>query len=108
MSNYQFYRPDLMELAASYQQHSVIVTTAELDRPGPQILYANSAFTRMTGYSIGELLGRTPRILQGPKTDREILKRLRLALQSGQDFIARAVNYKRDGTEFEIEGSSIT
>lgn len=103
MSNYQFYRPDLMELAASYQQYSVIVTTAELDRPGPQILYANSAFTRMTGYSIGELLGRTPRILQGPKTDREILKRLRLALQSGQDFIARAVNYKRDGTEFEIE-----
>lgn len=103
MSNQQFYRPELMELAAAYDPYSVIVTTAELDLPGPQIVYANSAFTRMTGYSIGELLGRTPRILQGPKTDPELLKRLRTTLNAGEDFIARTINYKRDGTEFEIE-----
>lgn len=103
MGSYQFYRPDLVELAAAYEQYSVIVTTAELESPGPQILYVNSAFTRMTGYSIRELLGRTPRVLQGPKTSREVLDRLKHALSAGQDFIARAVNYKRDGTEFQIE-----
>ena len=103
MTEYTFYRPDLMELAAAYDPYSVLVTTADLMLPGPQILYANAAFTRMTGYAVHELLGRTPRVLQGPKTDRAVLDRLKRALTAGEDFIARTVNYKRDGTEFELE-----
>lgn len=100
---HRFIRHDLLELAAAYAEYSVLVTTAELQMPGPQILYANAAFTRMTGYAVGELLGKTPRILQGPKTDPELLKRLRCTLEDGKDFIARAINYKRDGTPFELE-----
>lgn len=92
-----------MELAAAYEQYSVMVTTAELELPGPQILYVNSAFSRMTGYSIDELLGKTPRVLQGAKTDRVTLRQLRDALSAGHDFVARTVNYKRNGSEFEIE-----
>lgn len=103
MTDHRFFRPDLMELAAAYEQYSVMVTTAQVDLPGPQILYVNSAFSRMTGYSVAELLGRTPRILQGPKTDRGTLLRLRDELSAGHDFIARTVNYKRDRSEFEIE-----
>lgn len=85
---YRFVRHDLLELAAAYAEFSVLITTAELSLPGPQILYVNSAFTRMTGYSVSDLLGKTPRILQGPKTDTNTLKRLREALSAGQDFIA--------------------
>ena len=48
---------------------SVLVTTTELDRPGPLIVYVNPAFERMTGWSRDEVLGQSPRILQGPKTD---------------------------------------
>lgn len=98
-----FVRQDLLELASAYADYSVLVTTAQMDLPGPQILYANSAFTRMTGYAVHELLGKTPRILQGPQTDRPLLKRLRSTLDEGHDFIARAINYKRDGTPFELE-----
>ncbi len=100
---HRFIRQDLLELATAYAEYSVLVTTAELESPGPQILYANSAFTRMTGYAVSELLGKTPRILQGPKTDRVLLGRLRSTLESGKDFIARTVNYKQDGTPFELE-----
>ncbi len=100
---HRFIRQDLLELAAAYADFSVIITTAELVFPGPQFLYVNSAFTRMTGYSVSELLGKTPRILQGPKTDANTLRLLRESLSSGQDFIARAINYKRDGTPFELE-----
>ncbi len=96
-------RHDLLELATAYAEYSVLVTTAELKPPGPQILYANGEFTRMTGYSVSELLGKTPRMLQGPKTDREVLAQLTRSLESGHDFIARATNYKRDGTPFELE-----
>ncbi|MCA9061601.1 MAG: PAS domain S-box protein [Planctomycetaceae bacterium] len=100
---HSFVRHDLLELAASYAEYSVLVTTSELELPGPQILYVNTSFTRMTGYAVSELLGKTPRILQGPATDRKTLARLRTALAAGEDFIARAVNYKRDGTPFELE-----
>ncbi len=96
-------RQDLLELAAAYAEYSVIITTAELDEPGPQFLYVNSAFTRMTGYSILDTLGKNPRILQGPNTDRATLRRLRESLSAGHDFIARTTNYKRDNTPFELE-----
>ncbi|MEL7054542.1 MAG: PAS domain S-box protein [Cyanobacteria bacterium J06588_5] len=50
---------------------AVIITEAEpFDEPGPRILYVNDAFTQITGYQPEEVLGKTPRILQGPKTDR--------------------------------------
>jgi PAS domain S-box-containing protein len=94
---------DLLVLASTYAEDAILVTTAQMDLPGPQILYVNSVFTQMTGYSAAELLGKTPRILQGPKTDRAMLQRLRKDLDEGKDFIGRTVNYRRDGTEFEIE-----
>lgn len=95
--------PDLLELATAYSDYSVVVTTAEVDQPGPQILYVNSMFTRMTGYALTDVLGKTPRILQGPETSRDVLDELRTALKTGTDFVGRAINYKRDGTPFELE-----
>ncbi|MGI9608109.1 MAG: PAS domain-containing sensor histidine kinase [Acidimicrobiales bacterium] len=94
---------DIFELAAGFAEESVIVTTAELDSPGPQIVYVNTAFTKMTGYSAAELIGQTPRLLQGPGTDRETLDSLRSQLEAGNDFVGRATNYRRDGTAFELE-----
>ncbi|MEZ6115678.1 MAG: PAS domain-containing protein [Pirellulaceae bacterium] len=99
----QYVRHDLIELAAAYAVDSILVTTAELDFPGPQILYANTAFARMTGYSLSEILGKTPRILHGPKTDRSTLQRLRQTLSQGDEFIGQTTNYKRDGTPFQLE-----
>ena len=98
-----FVTHNLLELAASYSEYSVLLTTAELDLPGPQILYVNSAFTRMTGYAVSELLGKTPRILQGEQTDRSTLNQIRRTLESGKDFVGRAINYRQDGTPFQLE-----
>jgi PAS domain-containing protein len=44
---------------------SIIVTTSDLDQPGPTIIYANPAFERMTGWMAAEIVGKSPRILQG-------------------------------------------
>ena len=51
---------------------SILITTAELDAPGPSIVYVNPAFERITGWSRAEVVGQSPRILQGPKTDHRI------------------------------------
>jgi diguanylate cyclase (GGDEF)-like protein/PAS domain S-box-containing protein len=87
---------------------AIIITEAALDEPGPRIVYANPAFCRMTGYTSDELVGKTPRILQGPRTDREVLDRLRDELDQNGSFLGRAINYRRDGSEFVMEWSIST
>ncbi|MBP0493747.1 PAS domain S-box protein [Roseomonas indoligenes] len=77
---------------------AVIITDAALDRPGPVIRYANAHMEAVTGYTAAELIGRSPRILQGPKTSRTELDRLRRALQAERHFVGSTFNYRKDGT----------
>lgn len=103
MSSASTPRQDLFQLAADYAEFCVLVTTADLERPGPRVLYVNSAWSQMTGYSASDIIGNTPRILQGKETDTKMLGRLKTALNAGKDFIARTTNYKQTGEPFEIE-----
>ncbi|MEI9962395.1 MAG: PAS domain S-box protein [Limisphaerales bacterium] len=80
-----------------------MITDAELDLPGPKILFVNSAFTKMTGYTAREVIGKTPRLLQGPRTDKAVLSRLRQNLENGEIFEGEAINYRKDGEEFDLE-----
>jgi diguanylate cyclase (GGDEF)-like protein/PAS domain S-box-containing protein len=57
----------------------------------------------MAGYAREELIGKTPRIMQGPKTDRSELDRLRCQLSLGKPFDGQIVNYRKDGSEYVIE-----
>ena len=87
---------------------AVIITEAEpIDLPGPRILYVNQAFTQMTGYTLEEVLGKTPRILQGEKTDQEAIDRIRTALTRWQSITVEVINYRKDGTEFWVEFSVV-
>lgn len=95
----------LLESAVRQTSDAVVITTSDLDAPGPEIVFVNPAFTKMTGYSAEEAIGRTPRFLQGPKTDRATMSRLRQELQDGGRFDGEAINYRKDGTEFPLEWS---
>lgn len=87
---------------------AVIITEAgPIEPPGPRILYVNQAFTTMTGYSLEEVLGQTPRIFQGPKTDPEAVKRVRDAFLRLQPVTGEAINYRKDGSEFWVEFSIV-
>jgi PAS domain S-box-containing protein len=95
----------LLKTAIEQGAESVIITTAQLDQPGPQIVYVNSTFTKMTGHAPEDVIGKTPRILQGPKTDRAVLDRLRKDCEEGRVFFGEMVNYRKDGSEFYLEWS---
>ncbi len=93
----------LLESAVEQTKEAVVITDAELDLPGPRILFINPAFTRMTGYNEEEVLGKTPRILQGPLTDKSVLSRLRENLERGKVFEGETINYRKDGKAFNLE-----
>jgi PAS domain S-box-containing protein len=93
----------LLGSAIEQAQESIVITEAELDQPGPKIIFVNPAFTKMTGYTVVEAIGKTPRILQGPRTDRAVLSRLRQNLERGEVFVGEAINYRKSGEEFYLE-----
>jgi len=86
---------------------SVLITDADLNNPGPYILYVNPAFERMTGWTKGEVIGKNPRILQGPDTDHEIFRNLIETLHRGETWSGRTVNYRKDGSEFYMQWSIV-
>lgn len=79
---------------------AVMVTDANLDAPGPTVLYVNKAFERMTGFPAGEMVGNSPRLLQGRLTDRAQFATMRSRLANGMAWRGEAVNYRRDGGAF--------
>lgn len=82
---------------------AVILTDAALNAPGPRILYVNPAFTRMTGYTAEQAVGRNPRMLQSPRTCRATLDKIRRALEAQEPVQAVVLNIWADGTQHWID-----
>ncbi len=96
----------LLESVVVNTTEAVIITEAEtIDPPGPRILYVNEAFTRTTGYTAEDIIGHSPRILQGPRTSRQSLNQLREALERQEELEIELLNYRKDGSEFWVEMS---
>ena len=90
-------------LGTAVRREAILITDAQIDLPGPHIVFVNPAFTEMTGYTREEILGKTPRILQGPNTNRGVLDRLRQNLSSGELFEGETINYRKNGSEFVLD-----
>lgn len=89
-------RLKLLESVVTNSHDSVIVTEAEpTPGVGLKIVYVNDAFTRMTGYTAAEVIGRSPSLLQGPRTDKEELARLAQAIKDWSTFETTLLNYKK-------------
>jgi PAS domain S-box-containing protein len=97
----------LLESVITHTTDSVLITEAEpFDEPGHKIVYVNEAFTKMTGYSSKEIVGKTPRILQGEKSDKVELKRFSNAIRKWQSCEITIINYKKNGEEFWVNFSA--
>lgn len=94
----------LLQTSISRLNDIVLITEAgSVDEPGPRIVFVNDAFERQTGYSPGEALGQSPRLLQGPRTQRAELDRIRLALEQAKPVRTELINYKKNGEAFWLE-----
>jgi len=93
----------LLQAAVEQTRDAILITDACLDAPGPFVVYANPAFAQMSGYAPEDIVGRSPRILQGPETNRDMLDKLRNALVCGEPFQGEGINYRKDGTPYHVE-----
>lgn len=94
----------LLEASLQRLNDIILITEADpLDEPGPRIVYVNDAFSRHTGYTAEEVIGRSPRFLQGPLTSRDELTRIRQALLRREHVRAELVNYTKTGVTIWLE-----
>jgi len=75
---------------------------ALLDARSPEyeVAFANPAFLRQTGYGAGEILGKNPRLLEGPATDLAAMTDLRQAMAEGRPTRVLLRSYRKDGQAF--------
>lgn len=96
----------LLESVITHAKDVILITEAEpVDEPGPRILYVNDAFTKTTGYTVEEAIGKNPRFLQGEKSDKKELKRLSESIRKWEPCEISTINYKKDGTEYWVNFS---
>jgi PAS domain S-box-containing protein len=102
--------PDVAAAAVERLNDIVMVTETDLVEPGPRILYVNPAFERITGYSSDEVIGRSPRFLQGTGTSEEEIRRIEGLMRARRPVRTELLNIRKDGSQLwlEIEVTAIT
>src|SRR5829696_115068 len=76
----------------------LLVTDATL--PGNPIIFANDAFSDLSGYDIDELAGQDPHFMNGEETDPEAIRRCESAMRDHRDETVEILQYRKDGTPF--------
>ncbi len=66
----------------------------------PKIIYANPKACGISGYSLEEILGKNPKMFQGPKTDRAVIDRLKECLRNGTPYLGSTWNYRKNGEPY--------
>lgn len=91
-------RRDLERLSLIVQQtvNAVIITDAN-----GKIEWANTAFEKVTGYTLAEALGKTPgSFLQGDATDPDTVAYMKKQISNSEPFSCEIYNYKKNGTGY--------
>lgn len=97
----------LLETVLKSANDSIIITKANLDSPGPEIIYVNDAFTRISGYQPEEVIGKSPQLLQNAFTKRETLDALKKALCEGNSFKDELLNVSKEGKNYWLDISIV-
>jgi PAS domain S-box-containing protein len=91
----------LYESVITNATDGVAVTEVDPNNPhGSKIIYINRSYERMTGYTLKEVKGKNPRILQGPLTQRDPLDKMKLAIEMGEPYEIEVINYRKNKAPF--------
>ena len=93
-----------MESAVMNAGDAIWISKADAGYPFDyKLVFANTAFEKATGYRFEDLVGKSPRILHGPKTDPQETERVRRSILENRNCRSELLNYRKDGSEFWVE-----
>lgn len=96
-------RLKLLESVITNTNDAIVITEAEsFDPSGPKIVFVNDAFTKMTGYTKEDIIGKTSNILHGPETDPDQLRRLASEMEKWKSAETELIYYKKNGEKFWV------
>lgn len=81
--------------AVEQSPSSIVITDLNVN-----IVYANATFARQTGYSVSEVIGKNPRLLQSGKTSQTSYETLWDHLGRNEGWTGEFVNRRKDGSEY--------
>jgi PAS domain S-box-containing protein len=76
------------------------ISLCDLRREDAPLVYVNSGFENLTGYTPQEVIGHNCRLLQGPDTDPQAVQKIRDAISAGAPLVLDLLNYRKDGRPF--------
>ncbi|WP_445621046.1 PAS domain-containing protein [Kushneria sp. Sum13] len=98
MQTQRMISPELLERVVNASEDGIVV--AEREGNENILIYVNSGFERLTGYSADDILYRDCRFLQNGDNQQPGLDRIRDALKEGHPCREIIRNYKKDGALF--------
>ncbi|MFH7016073.1 PAS domain-containing protein [Flavobacterium sp. FlaQc-47] len=87
-----------LDIEQRIKEEVVVVTDLNL-----KIVFASNGIRRMTGYREEEVLGKTPKMFQGPTTSKTDLKEIREAIKLQVPFEKIIRNYRKDGRTYQCK-----
>lgn len=101
-------RLKLLETVITQTKDAVVITDTDISQsPIPNIIFVNQAFTKMTGYKPKEVIGKSPVMFAGPKSDMSELEKLSTAIKNYKECFIETVSYKKNGDEYWVNFSMI-
>lgn len=101
-------RLKLLETVITQTKDAVVITDTDISQsPIPNIIFVNQAFTKMTGYKPKEVIGKSPIMFAGPKSDMSELEKLSTAIKNYKECFIETVSYKKNGDEYWVNFSMI-
>jgi PAS domain S-box-containing protein len=101
-------RLKLLETVITQSKDSILITEANsTDHKIPKIVYVNPAFSHMSGYLSHEIIGKSPNIFKGPKSDSSELKKLLSAIKNEEECLIETISYTKKKEEYWVRFSMI-
>ncbi|MUH72828.1 sensor domain-containing diguanylate cyclase [Psychrosphaera haliotis] len=91
------------DIVAKANDAVIISQAVDTKGAGPEIVYVNEAFSKLTGYSSTEVIGKTPSILSGEKTSPITTKKIMDHLTQFLPVREEVINYKKDGKPYWVD-----
>ena len=98
----------LLETVITQTKDSIIITESDSNERGiPKIVYVNPAFSKLTGYSSKEVIGKTPKVFMTKNSVKADIKNLANAIKKKEEFTFDTLNINKNKEEYWVNFTMI-